>query len=238
MAATSGQTQSAAVILQASGCFRRNVIMRDIVDAKDRFGRTPLHVACYNGREGVADLLIQAGADLQARDHDGRTPLDAVAYGQEHGPDDHGDYGHCRKLLEDDDKAHFSEAERIVGQRRRKKCVFHEINRPPARPRFKARKEPEEINKDKAYAETFKDLKDPRGERSPLEFLMAHPNSNSMFKFLKDPEPEPDADGDDTSATVADDDDEKSRVPEEEIRPANEIDDILNKYQWPDEEDD
>ena len=42
------------------------------VNARDKFGRTPLHTA-KNGE--VAKALIEAGADVNARDKSGRTPL-------------------------------------------------------------------------------------------------------------------------------------------------------------------
>lgn len=41
----------------------------------DFSGRTPLHYAASNGFEGVTDLLIKNGADLNAQDKDGNTPL-------------------------------------------------------------------------------------------------------------------------------------------------------------------
>ena len=37
---------------------------------------TPLHVACYYGREGLVQLLIESGAALDALDSRGQTPLD------------------------------------------------------------------------------------------------------------------------------------------------------------------
>ena len=57
------------------------------LNAKARFGRTPLHSAINNdyGYYGevvaidVAKLLIKAGANLNAEDKDGRTPLDCAA---------------------------------------------------------------------------------------------------------------------------------------------------------------
>jgi len=38
-------------------------------------GETALHVAAAHGRQGVAELLIERGAPLEARRHGGRTPL-------------------------------------------------------------------------------------------------------------------------------------------------------------------
>eukprot|EP00941_MAST-03F_sp_MAST-3F-sp1_P004852 g4852.t1 len=39
-------------------------------------GNTPLHVACANGRQPEAELLLLHGADIEMRDLEGRTPLD------------------------------------------------------------------------------------------------------------------------------------------------------------------
>ena len=51
------------------------------VDAKDKYGRTPLHLAPGSGHKEIAELLIAKGADVNAKIDDGRTPLDfAVKY--------------------------------------------------------------------------------------------------------------------------------------------------------------
>ena len=42
------------------------------VEAKDNFGKTPLHVASY---ADVAKCLIQNGAKMEAKDEDEQTPL-------------------------------------------------------------------------------------------------------------------------------------------------------------------
>jgi ankyrin repeat protein len=47
------------------------------VNAKDpQMGRTPLHVAVDRGRYKTAEVLIAAGADVNATDNDGQTPID------------------------------------------------------------------------------------------------------------------------------------------------------------------
>lgn len=55
-------------------------------------GDTPLHVAAFHGKAGVAELLVRSGADVEARDQQGRTPLD-VARRRGH--------GNTAKVLED-----------------------------------------------------------------------------------------------------------------------------------------
>jgi ankyrin repeat protein len=49
---------------------------RDLVNAKDSSGRTPLHAAAAWGREDVAQLLVRNGADVNARDNYGHSPLE------------------------------------------------------------------------------------------------------------------------------------------------------------------
>ena len=46
------------------------------VNAKSKFGRTPLHHAAVDGRKEIAELLIAQGADVNAKIADGYTPLD------------------------------------------------------------------------------------------------------------------------------------------------------------------
>lgn len=55
------------------------VIMKDSVDvnAKDKKGRTALHVACKRGSKRLTTYLIRfKGADMRVRDMDGKTPLE------------------------------------------------------------------------------------------------------------------------------------------------------------------
>jgi ankyrin repeat protein len=49
------------------------------VNAKDMFGRTPLHwAAAYNPSPAVIKLLLKAGADPRAIDNAGKTPPDVA----------------------------------------------------------------------------------------------------------------------------------------------------------------
>ncbi|MDH5831621.1 ankyrin repeat domain-containing protein [Luteimonas sp. M1R5S18] len=51
------------------------------VDARDRDGRTALHVAAFQGHADIVAALLDAGADVQARDAAGATPLLEAARG-------------------------------------------------------------------------------------------------------------------------------------------------------------
>ena len=47
------------------------------VNAKSKFGRTPLHHAAVDGRKEIVELLIAKGADVNAKNNgNGPTPLD------------------------------------------------------------------------------------------------------------------------------------------------------------------
>jgi ankyrin repeat protein len=48
------------------------------IEARDKFGRTPLFMAAQFGQRNVAQLLIERGADVNAADRSGRTPLQAA----------------------------------------------------------------------------------------------------------------------------------------------------------------
>ena len=48
------------------------------INARDRSGKTPLHLAAYGGKKRMAELLIASGADINARDDSGCTPLKAA----------------------------------------------------------------------------------------------------------------------------------------------------------------
>ena len=53
------------------------------VNAKDKYGLTPLHRAASGGHTETAELLITEGADVNAKNEDGKTPLDrAIKYNQ------------------------------------------------------------------------------------------------------------------------------------------------------------
>jgi uncharacterized protein len=53
------------------------------LDAKDKYGRTPLHLAAFYGHTATVKALIANGAALDARDNEGWTPCHiAVLYGQ------------------------------------------------------------------------------------------------------------------------------------------------------------
>ena len=48
-----------------------------------RNGETPLHDAAYGGQKEIVELLIAAGADVNAKNNIGHTPLDsAIEYNQ------------------------------------------------------------------------------------------------------------------------------------------------------------
>jgi len=46
------------------------------VNAKGYRERTPLHDAAYRGHKEIVELLIDAGADVNAKNNSGETPLD------------------------------------------------------------------------------------------------------------------------------------------------------------------
>ena len=52
------------------------------VNAKDKYGRTPLHAAAVGGSKEVVELLIAKGADVNAKvvsgPNQGKTPLDTA----------------------------------------------------------------------------------------------------------------------------------------------------------------
>ena len=66
------------------------------VNAKDKYGRTPLYVASEEGHIDVVKYFVELGADVEAKDRFGKTPLhvasrnghiDVVKYLVEHGAD-------------------------------------------------------------------------------------------------------------------------------------------------------
>jgi len=46
-----------------------------IIESKDRFGRTPLHLSARSGHEAVVELLLDRGATIDVKDGEERTPL-------------------------------------------------------------------------------------------------------------------------------------------------------------------
>ena len=49
------------------------------VNAKDKYGSTPLHWAAYSGHKELVELLIANGADVNAKRENGYTPLNIAA---------------------------------------------------------------------------------------------------------------------------------------------------------------
>ena len=48
------------------------------MNAKSKYGVTPLHYAAGNGHKEIAELLIDKGADVDAKADNDITPLDAA----------------------------------------------------------------------------------------------------------------------------------------------------------------
>ena len=46
------------------------------VNAKEKWGETPLHHAAYKGHPKALKVLMDAKADASVRNNDGKTPLD------------------------------------------------------------------------------------------------------------------------------------------------------------------
>ena len=45
------------------------------IEAKDKYEKTPLHLAAKRGHKHIVALLISKGAQIEAKDERGRTPL-------------------------------------------------------------------------------------------------------------------------------------------------------------------
>lgn len=57
-----------------------------LISARDTDGSTPLHCATWKGHEGLVEVLLKHGADVNAtnnNDHWGTTPLHAAAHGNQ-----------------------------------------------------------------------------------------------------------------------------------------------------------
>ena len=50
------------------------------VNAKNKYGTTPLHKAAFYGHKEIAELLIANGVDVNAKKNNGRTPLDRAIW--------------------------------------------------------------------------------------------------------------------------------------------------------------
>lgn len=62
------------------------------INATNNLGKTPLHVAAWNGNFTATEILLKNGADRTLKDDDGATPLDCAKkfYDQLHDDDFHG----------------------------------------------------------------------------------------------------------------------------------------------------
>src|SRR5687767_12324387 len=66
------------------------LLQRDpsLKDARDKYGSTPLHCAAWKGHLDVVEVLLTAGADVNAvnqNEHWGTTPLHAAAHANQDG---------------------------------------------------------------------------------------------------------------------------------------------------------
>jgi ankyrin repeat protein len=48
------------------------------VNAKNKWGETPLHIAAFKSRKDVAELLLAGKAEVNAKDNKDSTPLHAA----------------------------------------------------------------------------------------------------------------------------------------------------------------
>ena len=70
------------VIQRSCNYYLRTKLMHEQIDvnAKNKYGWTPLHHAAYDGHAAVVQALLASKADVNAKDEDGRTPLHKAAY--------------------------------------------------------------------------------------------------------------------------------------------------------------
>jgi ankyrin repeat protein len=76
-AVKSGNTQKVAEMLQQD---------RSLIGVRDLDSSTPLHWAAWKGHAEIVQILLDAGADMQAKNengHWGNTPLHAAAHGNQ-----------------------------------------------------------------------------------------------------------------------------------------------------------
>ena len=58
--------------------------IENVIDMADKDNNTSLHIACKNGFEEIAMMLMDAGANVRSRDNFEQTPLHLAAfYGQD-----------------------------------------------------------------------------------------------------------------------------------------------------------
>ena len=57
---------------------------QELVDCKDKHGRTALHEACTHGDTKTVRALLKCGADVTIRDTNGQTPADRAAAHKQH----------------------------------------------------------------------------------------------------------------------------------------------------------
>ena len=56
----------------------------ELIDQRDKNGRTPLHEACTNGDTKTVRVLLRFGAKTDVQDKAGQTPVDRAAAHRQH----------------------------------------------------------------------------------------------------------------------------------------------------------
>lgn len=83
-AARRGSESTARKAITYQATMNPRCISDPVIDAHDRRGNSPLHLAAGRGHIGIVVLLVQAGANLEMKNNDGMTPLHSAAhYGSE-----------------------------------------------------------------------------------------------------------------------------------------------------------
>jgi pilus assembly protein CpaB len=77
VAVDTDQAQKLALARQVG---KLSLTLRGIGEARDKYGRPPLHVAAQSGTPAAIAALVSAGAEVNARDKYGRTPLHVAAW--------------------------------------------------------------------------------------------------------------------------------------------------------------
>ena len=75
---TSSTLTHTSNVLETATTTTNNPLVVEDVNAKDDYGRTPLHWAAYEKNLEIIQLLIEKGADVNAIDNDGNTPLQSA----------------------------------------------------------------------------------------------------------------------------------------------------------------